>query len=216
MAELGVEVDADDLGVESRASTDVGVGGAVEMALAISNLGASNAGDALEGELGAPEAAGAKLGQEKPRSREVLIEVLGGGGADTRRRRRRRRGGNAAVPEGEAEPSKPFHGVRRLSFLRREATRGFFYFLFLVFFFNLNKKFEKKKKKFSLATPENREITCYPAFQVLFITRFHLSEAVHTMRRRSLDFLGRDGHGAGWGRGVSRGRARNSRVGGEL
>lgn len=103
-----VVVDADDLVVVGGAGADVLVGRVVEVPLAVSHLGASHAGDALERELHAPEAPGAELRELVPGRRAVLI------GALRQRRRRRRRP--------RASPSPPSPSFRASSSPRNSSS----------------------------------------------------------------------------------------------
>ena len=97
-----VVVDADDLVVVGGAGADVLVGRVVEVPLAVSHLGASHAGDALERELHAPEAPGAELRELVPGRRAVLIGAL-------RQRRRRRRRPRASPQPAQPQLPEPAH-----------------------------------------------------------------------------------------------------------
>ncbi|GMN41068.1 hypothetical protein TIFTF001_010289 [Ficus carica] len=98
---LRIVLNPNDLGVVGRARTDILVGRIVKQALRVPNLRLPDAGDALERQLDAPEAAGAELGELLARRRDVLVGALG----DRRRLRREFRGAGA-----EPELVEEVHG----------------------------------------------------------------------------------------------------------
>lgn len=102
-ARLGVELNPNDLGVVGGAGADVVVRRIVKVALRISDLGLRHAGDSLEGQFDAPEAAGAELGELLAGGGNVVVGALGDGGGGGVH------GGVGGGASAEAELAEPAH-----------------------------------------------------------------------------------------------------------